>query len=79
MKGPIAARRDASWYNSPGQSFVYHIWTSDGCPRCNSGVFLSTETRQRAGSIEPELRCKRNGCRQAWPQATPKEQPDGKS
>lgn len=71
----IAARRDASWFSSPGRGRVYHIAEHDlklsswGVARCNSAAPLSEFTECFAYSVPDYLRCSRAACKQGFKDA----------
>jgi hypothetical protein len=63
----VAARRDASWFRHPSRAGRYHIVSRDGV-RSACGIPVLDEMSQRDARDIPEvLRCKRSGCRSAWP------------
>jgi hypothetical protein len=66
----LAAQRDASWFSSGrgGNGGVYHVMTPDGLPLCGQRTLLIDDRAVPAGDVEPMLRCRRNGCRQAYDQ-----------
>lgn len=79
MSKLMAARRDASWYVSPGRADVYHVAAKikgTWMPACNTtlrhghlaghkGVILDERTLIPAK--DARSRCERPGCKQRWP------------
>lgn len=66
----LAAPRDASWYRNPGRGGKYHVqagtWHGYRISRC--GVLkLNDELLIDAARVPRVMRCKRRGCREAWP------------
>lgn len=66
---PWAARRDASWYERPNTTSdkVVHVGRPDEWSRCGRS-FLSLDLIWDPADVPEGLRCRSNGCRQAWPQ-----------
>ena len=69
---PWAASRDASWYSRPNvhAATVLHMAGSPGyggtMSRCGRSVLDHTNP-WRPTDAPARLRCRSNGCRQAWP------------
>jgi len=65
-----AAFRDASFLNNPDTRTPKraHVLNEDGTPRC--GLMAMMGDPEPADQIPDNLRCKRPGCRQAWPATT---------
>lgn len=67
-----AATRDASWYSRPNirHANVLHLAGKPGregrLSRCGRSVLDSTNPWEPA-EVPVRLRCRSNGCRQAWP------------
>jgi hypothetical protein len=64
---PLAARRDASWWNSPGTAYVYHVATTDMAACCFRDQPLAEFTSQDAAKVPAAQRCRRRGCATRWP------------
>lgn len=71
---PWAAQRDASWYSRPNVRSVkvIHI-AGQECregfmSRCGRSV-LNDDMTWTLDEVSDGLRCRSNGCRQAWPTA----------
>ena len=73
---PWAATRDASWYHRPDTSSSHQVHMA-GHPaprgegvmsRCGRSV-LDTNLPWKPADVPDRLRCRSNGCRQAWPTA----------
>jgi len=69
---PWAAQRDASWYNRPDVHSVKALHVA-GKP-CREGILsrcgrsvLNRDDYWDLDEVPPGLRCRSNGCRQAWP------------
>lgn len=73
---PWAAGRDASWYNRPDvrTSKVVHMAgrpiREGTASRCGRSV-LDDGLTWIPEQVPDHLRCRSNGCRQAWPSAVP--------
>ena len=65
-----AARRDASWFQHPGQSWRYHLYNDLGWPFCGYLALADEETETEPAEVPTNLRCQRNGCKQRWPKTT---------
>jgi hypothetical protein len=65
---PWAAQRDASWYSRPNTRTdkVVHVARPDHWSRCGRS-FLNDEMIWALEGVAEVLRCRGNGCRQAWP------------
>ncbi|MFJ8437648.1 hypothetical protein [Kitasatospora griseola] len=72
VEEPWAAQRDASWYSRPDVRTVkaLHVAGREGregfYSRCGRSVLNDNECWDLA-EVPPGLRCRSNGCRQAWP------------
>lgn len=66
----LAAYRDASWVNNPDTRTPKrgHILRADGRAAC--GLVAVMCDPEPADCIPETLRCRRPGCRQAWPADT---------
>ena len=75
-----AAKRDASWYDKPGQSWRWHIVLREqyaACspphpernhwPRMVLAIDGSGGGTRPAAEVPDISRCRRPGCRQRWP------------
>lgn len=78
----MAAMRDASWFRKPGRAGRYHVVIKrpDGLEAaCGQFAFLQRDADafrsrgaiERAADVALVLRCRRNGCRQRWPEPAP--------
>ncbi|WP_086780035.1 hypothetical protein [Streptomyces griseus] len=63
-----AATRDASCYDRPDVRTTkqVHMAREDGTARCNRST-LDEGSTWSPSDVPPGLRCRSNGCRQAWP------------
>jgi len=71
---PWAATRDASWYERPNVRSSKHVHVAGRMAprgegfmsRCGRSV-LDENSAWRPADVPTGLRCRSNGCRQAWP------------
>ena len=67
--------RDASWIDQPSTSGSkqYHLESlkRQGLTACGVGVILDDLQVRRADEVPEWSRCRRNGCRQRWPDPSP--------
>lgn len=63
----MAARRDASWYASPGAAWRYHV-SVDLVAACNSRVALTENTLLACEYVPERMRCQRSACKKHWPE-----------
>ncbi len=65
----LAGTRDASWFDCPGTWRLprYHLVADGHRPACGAPTLLSEFSYTSAIDIEPAQRCRRAGCRKAWP------------
>lgn len=65
---PWAAQRDASWYSRPDvrTDKVVHVGRPDSMSKCGRS-FLDDYMTWDPAEVSEDLRCRSNGCRQAWP------------
>lgn len=68
-----ALSRDASWYAKPElylpKSFHVEVESRRGFSRCNRFLPLVEASAIPLGEVPLNLRCRRRGCREAWPAA----------
>jgi hypothetical protein len=69
---PWAAQRAADWYDRPDTRTdkAVHVGRADGWSRCGRS-FLSEDLAWDPAEVSEDLRCRSNGCRQAWPTIAP--------
>lgn len=69
---PWAAQRAADWYDRPDTRTdkAVHVGRADGWSRCGRS-FLSEDLTWDPAEVSEDLRCRSNGCRQAWPTTAP--------
>jgi hypothetical protein len=60
-----AAMRDASWFRKPGKARRYHV-IKQGRAACGLIALFVKESAQPVHAVPEALRCKRNGCREAF-------------
>lgn len=63
----LAAPRDASLFAHPGVARKRHIIAADRGSACQ-GHALVLSLAEPAAQVEAVLRCRRNGCKERWPQ-----------
>jgi hypothetical protein len=75
VKAPaiMAATRDAGFLDRPDtwKPKRYHVLTPEGLhARCGQMIIPNDDDTWPAATIAPIQRCRKNGCRQAWPPVT---------
>jgi len=77
-EGPWAATRDAGWYQSPSVRSGKQVHMAGRMAPRGEGVMsrcgrsvLDENSSWRPAEVPEHVRCRSNGCRQAWPTATP--------
>ena len=67
-----AATRDASWYDRPDvrTAKVVHVGRPNSWSKCGRS-FLDDYTTWAPKDVPEHIRCRSNGCRQAWPTPAP--------
>lgn len=65
----LAALRDASYFANPNTSSIkrYHLFGENKRPLCGSKMVLCSENGIDPSQVCEELRCKKPGCKSAWP------------
>lgn len=63
----LAAPRDASLFSHPGVARKRHIIAGDRGSACQ-GHALALSLAEPAEQVAAVLRCRRNGCKERWPQ-----------
>lgn len=69
---PMAYRRDASWQNTIGVGYAYHM-PSESDPvlaACSRRIMLIMEYGEDAAALPDYQRCRRAACRNRWPGPT---------